>query len=216
LSTAFVTALNRAQGAAYAGSSLWEMSQTSAAVQFEAQLAALSDQEPALRSNLVAQFELGGFPSITCTTNDALAFQMEIATNGLPTNLVDILTNLGVDMATITNLQYDLLTADPGSMAGSFPQSLSNTNLDSAAKGLAAALRDASLMLINASLLPGGQMRFDVPTEPGYTYTIQSTDNLANPSWTTLLTTNATTSLLSFTNTPGLGAREAFYRASHN
>jgi hypothetical protein len=215
--TALTTSLDREQGAATAGSSYWATSQMNAAVQFEAQLAALLDQEPGLRSNVVAQFQAGGFAGITVTTNDASDLQLEIITNGLPADLLDALTALGVDSDTITNVQYTLLTTDPGSMAGGFPGGLVNTNLDSAAGTLAADMRDASLMLINASLLPGGQFRFDLPTEPGYTYTIQFSENLAEPAgWTTLFATNATTRLLSFTNTAAAGAPVGFYRASHD
>ena len=215
--TALTTAINRAQGAAYAGNSYWEAAQMTAAVQFEAQVAGLLDQEPPLRAAVVAQFESDGFTSIMVSTNDAFALQKEIATNGLPATLLDALTELGADPRTITNIQNALLTQDPAAMAGSFPQSLTDTNLDSAAHALAAGLRDASLMLINTSLLPGSQFRFDLPTVPGYTYTIQFSENLADrAAWTTLLATNATTPLLSFTNTPAAGAQAGFYRASHN
>ena len=66
-------------------------------------------------------------------------------------------------------------------------------------------------------MLPGGQMRFDLPTEPGYNYTIQFNPSLSNPAgWTPLLVTNATTSLISFTNTPPPGGKTGFYRASQN
>ena len=188
-----------------------------AAVQFEAMLASLADQEPALRSNMLAQFQAGGFPAITVTTNDAITLQTQIITNGLPTNVVAALSAQGVDPTTISNYQNTLLTADAGSLAGTFPGSLADTNLDATAHTLGADLRDASLVLINASLLPGGQFRFDLPTEPGYTYNIQSTANLADPtSWATLFTTNAATTLLSFTNPPVAGAQSAFFRASHN
>jgi hypothetical protein len=215
--TALTTSLNREQGAATAGSSYWETAQMSAVVQFEAQLAALSDQEPALRSNVVAQFQAGGFPGITVTTNDAINLQLQMITNGMPADLLDALTALGADGDTITNIEYTLLTADPGSMAGGFPGGLVNTNLDSATHTLAAAMRDASLMLINTSVLPGGQIRFDLPTEPGYTYTIQFSQNLADPAgWTTIFSNQATTSLLSFTNTPPLNPPAGFYRASHD
>jgi hypothetical protein len=216
-STAMATSIDRAQGAAYAGSPSWETAQMNGAVQFEAQLASLFDQEPALRSNVVAQFQAGGFQDITVSSNDVGSFQMEIATNGLPADLLDGLTALGLDGDTITNLQNTLLTADPGTLAGGFPGSLANTNLDSTSPTLAADLRDASLVLINASLLPGGQFRFDLPTEPGYTYAIQFTGNPADSAaWTTIFTTNAATALLSFTNTPASGARAGFYRALHN
>ncbi len=216
-STALATSIDRAQGAAYAGSPSWETAQMNGAVQFEAQLASVFDEEPALRSNVVAQFQAGGFQDITVSSNDVVSFQMEMVTNGLPAVLLDGLTVLGLDGDTITNLQNTLLTADPGTLASGFPGSLVNTNLDSTSHTLAADLRDASLVLINASLLSGGQFRFDLPTEPGYTYAIQFTENLAAPAaWTTIFTTNATTALLSFTNTPAASASGGFYRASHN
>jgi hypothetical protein len=80
-SAALTTSLNRAQGAAFEGNSYWDMAQMTAAVQWEAQLAALFDQEPVLRSNLVAQLQSDGFQETTVTTNDALALQAQISTN---------------------------------------------------------------------------------------------------------------------------------------
>jgi hypothetical protein len=215
-STALATSINRAQGAAFAGASYWEAAQMNNAVQFEAQLAYIMDQEPALRSNVVAQFVSDGFPAITVTTNDAIELLTGMTTNGFPAFLLAGFADVGTDPQTITNIQEALLTMDPGTMTGGFPGSLVNTNLDSAAHALAAGLRDASLMLINTSLLPGSQFRFDLPTEPGYTYTIQFSQNLADPaSWTTIFRNQATTSLLSFTNTPPVNAQTGFYRASH-
>jgi hypothetical protein len=215
--TALDASLDRAQGAASVSNSFWETAQMNAAVQFEAQLAGLLDQEPILRSDLVAQFETNGFTAITVSTNDALNLQIEISSNGLPSELLDELTALGTDAQTITNIEFALLTADPTNMAGSFPQSLTDTNLDSAARSLAANLRDASLTMINAAFLPTGQFRFDLPTEPGYGYTIGSSQNLADPaSWTTIVSNIATSTLLSFTNAPPSGAPAIFYRASHN
>ena len=65
--------------------------------------------------------------------------------------------------------------------------------------------------LENAALLPGGSVRFDVTTTPGLSYTIQFSSDLSNSSgWTGLQTTEATGSVLSFTNSPPLGA--GFYR----
>jgi hypothetical protein len=216
-STALATSINRAQGAAFAGASYWETAQMNNAVQFEAQLAYIMDQEPALRSNVVAQFVSDGFPAITVTTNDAIELLTGMTTNGFPAFLLAGFADLGTDPQTITNIQEALLTSDPGTMTGGFPGSLVNTNLDSAAHALAAGLRDASLRLINTSLLPGSQFRFDLPTEPGYTYTIQFSQNLADPaSWTTIFRNQATTSLLSFTNTPPVNAQTGFYRAAHD
>ena len=215
-SSAWDTSINRAQGAAAASNAYWATAQMSAAVQFETELAAFLDQEPALRSNVVAQFAAAGF-TINVTTNDVLNLQSEILTNGLPAQLLDGLVQLGADGDTITNLQLELLTADPGSMAGSFPQSLVNTNLDAAQYATASSLRDAALTLINTAVLPAGQVRFDLPTEPGYTYTIQFNQDLANPAgWTTVLSNSATSTLLSYTNLPTAGRPAGFYRATHN
>jgi hypothetical protein len=216
-SAALTTSINRAQGAAFARDSYWETLQMNAAVNFEAQLAGLADQEPALRSNLVAEFRSAGFPAITVTSNDATALQMQITTNGLPAILVSALTALGADPETITNIQNNLLTADPATMSGSFPASLSNSNLDSASHALAAGLRDASLVLINPTVLPNGRLRFDLPTEPEYVYTVQFNKNLTNPAgWMALFSNKATTTSISFTNTALPTAQAGFYRASHN
>jgi hypothetical protein len=216
LSTALMNSVDRAQGAAYAGDSYWHLAQRNAAVQFEVQLATLKGQEPALRSNVVAQFVAGGFQGVTNTVDDAMNFQSEIATNGLPQVLLQGLTGLGLDGTAITNIQNELMVADPSTLAGSFPAMLAKTNWDSASLTLAAVLRASALVLINPALLPKGQFRFDLPTEPGYTYSIERTDNVAGPSgWATILTTNAATSLLSFTNTTGaVNTGAGYYRAS--
>jgi hypothetical protein len=216
-STALTTSINRAQGAAFAGDAFWDTAQINAAVQFEAQLAYLMDQEPGLRSNVLAQFVTDGFPIITVTTNDAIDLQNQMTTNGLPAFLQNGFTDLGTDPQTITNIEENLLTGDANSMAGGFPAALANTNLDSGTHAVAASLRDASLKLINTAVLTGGQFRFDLPMEPGYAYTVQFTQNPANAaSWSTIYSTNAGTTLLSFTNTPPVGAPAGFYRASHN
>lgn len=216
-STALATSVDRAQGAAFDGSSAWETAQMNAAAQFEVALARLADEEPALRSNLVAQFQAGGFPAVTVATNDAIALQEQITTNGLPANLLAVLTAQGMDSETVSNFQNTLMTADAGSLAGSFPGSLAGTNLDGTTHTVAATLRDAAMTLVNFSVLPGGQFRFDLATQPGYTYNIQYSSNLADPAgWSTIFTTNAATTLLSFTNPPVSGAQAVFYRASHN
>ena len=69
-------------------------------------------------------------------------------------------------------------------------------------------------VLSNAAFLGGGSVRFDVATTPGVTYTIQYNPNLDNSAgWTSLLTTDAVSSVVSFTNNPGTGTTAGFYRA---
>ena len=120
--------------------------------------------------------------------------------------MLAVLTALGEDADAITNFPEHSADGGPREPWPSVStQTLVNTNLDSTAHTLAARRKpeDASLVLINARLLPGVQFRCDLPTEPGYTYTIQYAQDVANPAgWTTLLTNNATPALLSFTNTP--------------
>jgi hypothetical protein len=92
-----------------------------------------------------------------------------------------------------------------------------NTNLDAAQYATASSLRDAALTLINTAVLPSGQVRFDLPTEPGYTYTIQFNQDLANSAgWATVLSNSATSALLSYTNLPTAGGQAGYFRATHN
>jgi hypothetical protein len=75
----------------------------------------------------------------------------------------------------------------------------------------------AALTLSNAALVPGGGIQFDLATTPGVTYTVQFNENLSNPlGWTSLLTTDAVATSLSFTNPPPAGTNAGFYRAFHN
>lgn len=216
-SQAISTCINRAQGAADATNSYWETAQMNAAEQYEAQLAGYLDQEPTLRSNLVTQLVASGFPTITVTSDEVTSNQMNVFSAGFDTNFQAVLTQFGVDGATITNIEDDFVTQDPNSIAGTFPQSLVNPTLDAASHNVASVFRESSLIFINVASLPGGQIRFDLPTEPGYNYTIQCNHDLNNPSgWTTLLATNATTALLSFTNAPPSGTQAGFYRALQN
>jgi hypothetical protein len=75
----------------------------------------------------------------------------------------------------------------------------------------------SSLVLTNAAWLPTGAIRFDLTTTPGTAYTIQFNADLSQTTgWTPLLSTNASASLLSFTNSPPSGTKAGFYRAFHN
>jgi hypothetical protein len=213
---ALVTSINRAQGAFNATNLFYEEAQMNAAVQYEAQLAGYLDQEPIFESNMVAQLVTSGFQSVSVTAEDVATNQANVLTNGLDSDLQATLMQLGADGTTITNIQFDFVLQDPNAIAGSFPQSLTNSTADAALHAVASVLRDSSLRLINIQLLPSGQIRFDLPTEPSYIYNIQFNQNLANPDgWTSVLTTNATTSLLSFTNTL-IAGQSGFYRASQN
>jgi hypothetical protein len=77
---------------------------------------------------------------------------------------------------------------------------------------IATAAGGSDLGFTNLTALPGGSIQFDLTTTPGQTYEIQFNSVLSNPAgWTPLLVTNASTNMVTFTNSPpsGLG----FYRA---
>jgi hypothetical protein len=72
----------------------------------------------------------------------------------------------------------------------------------------------STLVLTNAAWLSGGAVRFDLATTPGQIYEVQFNEDLSNPSaWSTLLVTDAVSTLLPFTNTPPAGVNAGFYRA---
>jgi hypothetical protein len=72
-------------------------------------------------------------------------------------------------------------------------------------------------VLTNTTRLSGGTIQFDLATTPGVTYTIQFNEDLNNSAgWSSLLTTDAVATSLTFTNTPPAGVNAGFYRAFHN
>lgn len=74
-----------------------------------------------------------------------------------------------------------------------------------------------TMVLTNIVWLPAGQLQFEFPAAPGTAYTIEFSSDLGNPlGWTSLPSTNATSSLLQITDTPPPGTSVRFYRARHN
>ncbi|HUA65286.1 MAG TPA: hypothetical protein VME24_05530 [Alphaproteobacteria bacterium] len=217
------TCINRASGAQNAGNIYWENAQLAAASQYAVQLALLLDQEPGLRSNVVTQLDTTftqlnnqGFPEIYLDVTNAEQVQSSIM-SGVDFPALDGLADLSIDEGTVTNVETLLLTVDPDDCTGNFPQVLSTTDFDAAEHSTAESLRESSLVLLNAAQILGSRFRFDLPTEPGYNYSVQFNQNLAKPlGWITLFSTNATAVLLSFTNSPPAGAAAGFYRALLN
>jgi hypothetical protein len=80
-----------------------------------------------------------------------------------------------------------------------------------------ASVAPPTFALTNFAWLPGGGLRFDFPTTPGTSYTIQFNQNLGNATgWSSLLTTDAATTSVAFTNSPPAGTPAGFYRAYAN
>ena len=215
---ALYTSINRAHSAFDATNAFWETTQLNAVTNLESHLAWCLYQEPALRSNALFQLQVDKFPSIAVDpTNFTELIEGITAGNGLPAAFQQAISTYALDATMVTNLENVSFGLDPGSIAGTFPANLANTNLDSAMLAAASALWFSSPQLLNAQLLSGGQIRFDLPTLPGYNYTLQYSQDLSNPaSWTSLLTTNSSANFISFTNTLPIGSKAGFYRAYHN
>lgn len=217
-SQALYTSINRSSGAAAATNAFWQNAQLNAIQLYEPQLAALLSQEPVLRSNALVQLQLDGYPSVSFSTSNAMAIITGIAAgNGMPAIWQTELTRLGWNSTTISNYEDSLLGIDPTSVAGTFPASLANTNLDAGMAAAASALWYSSPVLLNVRRLPGGELCFDVSTMSGFSYTVQSTQDLKNTNnWTSIFSTPGTGKLISITNSPQAGSKAGFYRVVHD
>jgi hypothetical protein len=133
------TCLNRAQGAADAGSALWESRQMAAAAQYENQLGAFLNAERSLRANLQAALQASGFPAVTPQPSDVLSFEQSVAANGLPSNIVSTLQQLGASADDIAQITSVAVVQDTNAAAQSFPASLTDPTVsaDLAAAGQA-------------------------------------------------------------------------------
>ena len=107
---AFVTSVNRASGAALAGSTEWQNRQLQLGRGYARSLAQLWSQRGLLLANVAAALQAPGFPTIPLTAAGFSAFEQMTARSGLPSVVVHALTALGVgDRSTTAAIG----TADP-------------------------------------------------------------------------------------------------------
>ncbi|MBK8000634.1 MAG: hypothetical protein IPK15_18445 [Verrucomicrobia bacterium] len=71
----------------------------------------------------------------------------------------------------------------------------------------------SSPVLTNWARLAGGAVQFEVIAAPGQNLVVERADAIAAQSWTTVLTTNATTGRVAYRETVPAGAKARFYRA---
>jgi len=126
---AAITSGNRAQGAANASNAFWESAQFQAEENYASILVSLTQAEPGLLANLQNALVAGGYGSGTVTTTDVLSYETSILQNGLPTSIVQVLTQAGVDNATINLLTNFIDALDVTKVAGAFPAQLTNPTL---------------------------------------------------------------------------------------
>ncbi len=155
LARAMITSINRAQGAFEAGNTSWENKQMNAASQYAVQLSALLDAQAALQANVKSALTGVGFPSITVTPNDVFSFEANVLNNGLPSSIVQVLTQLGSTNSEIEQIRQIAFVQDINAAAGNFPANYTNSALNTDIGSAAKALIDFSLA--NATPLVKGQ-----------------------------------------------------------
>ncbi|MDB5056564.1 MAG: hypothetical protein JWO59_36 [Chloroflexi bacterium] len=138
--TALLTSINRAQGAAQAHDSAWQLRQAAAADQYGHRLAALTAAEPGLRARLRGAVTAGGH-HLSVTTADVRTAQQDLAAHGQPAAVVQDLGQAGTDAATLAQATHMLVAVDPTAAAGTFPADLQDPGLDEATTASAGALQ---------------------------------------------------------------------------
>jgi len=97
LSQAEITAINRAEGAYEAGSSYWEQQQISALKRYANLESFYFQVLLAQDAQLNTAYSRSGFPDFSASVDDATQLEVDTAANGLPYDLQQELTTLGVD-----------------------------------------------------------------------------------------------------------------------
>jgi hypothetical protein len=115
---ALLTSIQRAWGAFNAGDAFWEAQQTQAARQYAKQLAGLLYVEPQLLSGVRDAFQVAGAQQPRLTTGDVAQFQAQVGRDGLPSQLVQSLTDLGFDRTALDQIRQEILGQDPSIVAG--------------------------------------------------------------------------------------------------
>ena len=143
LTRAILTAVDRAGGAFEAGDTFSETQQVLAARQFASQLAELLDAQPGLFVDLQSAIEATGL-QLSFSLSDVQDFQAVLSLDGLPPDVVQILTELDADSTTQEEILQSLIADDPSLIAalggGSFPEMLTDPTVITALQEAALAL----------------------------------------------------------------------------
>jgi hypothetical protein len=140
---AFVTSLERAEGAAVARSEEWARRQTLAAADYAAKAATSLKQDQILRIQAVSELQASGFQEISITARDVQNYQREVTARGLPSSLKTLLKQLGLTDQELLDVRSRILAADPNALAGPvFFAALVKPSLIISAYSLAASLEE--------------------------------------------------------------------------
>jgi hypothetical protein len=136
---AYVT-VNRAQGAADAGSDDWEAKQVAALNGYTAHLGALLEAQPALLNAFADALQAGGITR-TITPNDVFNFEFQVVFGtGLPQSVLDTLRTLGVDQQAFEQIQELAFVQNIFDVAGDYPAMLRNQSFQADLRAAGTAL----------------------------------------------------------------------------
>jgi hypothetical protein len=113
---ALYTTGNRATGAYLAGDSASQQLQTDALPGFEAQLNAAVAPLPGLITAWEQELVANGVDPTTFALSDVTSAQQSIAANGLSSDMMTALTDLGADPSTFSDIANEIAGDDPGTL----------------------------------------------------------------------------------------------------
>ena len=133
------TAMDRAASAAAAGNGAAETQQELAIRQYSVQLATLLSQQPPLRTQLQNTLQSLGI-SRAIARSDVRGFEQNVASQGLPNEIAQILRLSGASSATINTIKQVAIVQAARDVAGTLPDKLTAPGLITALQSAAAAL----------------------------------------------------------------------------
>lgn len=155
VTNALQASINRAQGAANANNSQWQLSQMQAVQQYAKQLATLYGAQPSLRATLQTSLQQGGVPTFYISSSEVYNFEVSVGGNDLPVPLGNTLSQLGVDGRAMDEIRSIAFVQDINATAGDFPSLLVNPTLDAALQSASQALNQIGTITVTIEIKPG-------------------------------------------------------------
>lgn len=117
---ALQTSVNRYSTALTAGDLTSAGLQRDAILTYEDTLVSLFNSDAVVTQNLVSSFQQDSIPNIQLTAADVTTVQNQVAANGLPSDMIQTLQQLGASATDIATMQNSLIAAAPASLATDF------------------------------------------------------------------------------------------------
>lgn len=126
---AYLTAIERADGAAIDEDFYWRAEQSNAARIFAGQLATSMFEQEALRQAAAAASEAAGRPTVSVTASDIANAQSDVAANGLPNDVAQSLVDLGATASEIADIEAQLAAVNLSGGDAAFPDYIADAGL---------------------------------------------------------------------------------------